>query len=61
MGIYKFTAYEKTGKLIIEENIEASNDQEAKEKGQAMINEKDFHEITHRLASPTGKLVLFHS
>lgn len=61
MRIYKFTAYEQTGKLITEETFEANNDEEAKEKGQAIIDKNEFHKITHRLASPAGKLLLFHS
>lgn len=61
MRTYKFTAYEQTGKLIMDESIEASNDEEAKEKGQMIIEEKNLHERTHRLASPAGQLLLFHS
>ncbi|HLR10339.1 MAG TPA: YhzD family protein [Sporosarcina sp.] len=61
MKVYKLTAYEKNGTLIIDESIEASNDEEAKEKGETMLAEKELTEATHRLASPTGKLVLFHS
>lgn len=61
MRTYKLTAYEKTGKLITEETFTAATDEEAKAKGQAMLEEKNLLEQTHRLASPTGKLLLFHS
>lgn len=61
MKVYKLTAYEKKGKVIIDESIEAANDDEAKQKGQTILEEKDLVTTTHRLASPTGKLVLFHS
>lgn len=61
MKIYKLTAYEKKGKVIIDEAVEAENDQEAKQKGQAMLEEKNLSNTTHRLASPTGQLILFHS
>lgn len=61
MKVYKLTAYEKKGKLIIDESVEAANDEEAKQKGQAILEDKNLTETTHRLASPTGKLVLFHS
>lgn len=61
MKIYKLTAYESKGKVIIDESVEAANDEEAKQKGQAMLEEKDLLETTHRLASPTGQLILFHS
>ncbi|HSI67582.1 MAG TPA: YhzD family protein [Planococcus sp. (in: firmicutes)] len=61
MRTYKLTAFEQTGKLITEETFTANNDAEAKEKGQALLEEKDLLEKTHRLASPAGKLLLFHS
>lgn len=61
MRTYKLTAYEQTGKLIIEETFTATTDDEAKEKGQALLEEKELTKQTHRLASPAGKLLLFHS
>lgn len=61
MRIYKLTAYEQDGTLIIDEAVEAANDEEAKAKGKVLIEEKELVETTHRLASPTGKLILFHS
>ena len=61
VNTYKLTAFENSGKLIIEETITAATDEEAKEIGHAMLEEKDLLEQTHRLASPTGKLLLFHS
>lgn len=61
MRTYKLTAFEQTGKLIAEETFTASNDDEAKEKGQALLEEKDLLKQTHRVVSPAGKLLLFHS
>ncbi|MDN4608578.1 YhzD family protein [Sporosarcina highlanderae] len=61
MKTYKLTAYEKTGELITEETFTAENDELAKEKGHAMLTEKNLLEQTHRLASPAGKLLLFHT
>lgn len=61
MKVYKLTAYESKGKVIMDESIQAANDDEAKEKSIAILEEKDLIESTHRLASPSGKLVLFHS
>jgi len=58
---YKLTAYEPTGKLITEETFTAETDEAAKAQGQALLEEKDLVEKTHRLASPAGKLLLFHS
>ncbi|WP_381428034.1 YhzD family protein [Sporosarcina thermotolerans] len=61
LGTYKLTAYEKNGELITEETFTAENDDLAKEKGLAMLTDKNLLEQTHRLASPAGKLLLFHS
>ncbi|ETP68339.1 hypothetical protein HU147_14610 [Planomicrobium chinense] len=61
MRTYKLTAYEQTGKLITEETFTAENDEQAKEKGRALLEEKELVNQTHRLASPAGKLLLFHS
>lgn len=58
---YKLTAYEKNGELMIDETFAAASDEEAKEKGQALIEEKNLVEQTHRVTSPAGKLLLFHS
>lgn len=61
MKTYKLTAYESKGKVIMDESLEAQTDEEAKEKGYAILEEKELLETTHRLASPSGKLLLFHS
>lgn len=60
MKAYKFTAFEPTGELIVEETWEFDNDEEAKKKGEAIIEEKGFSDKTHRLVNSSGKLVLFH-
>ena len=61
MKTYKLTAFEQTGKLLAEETFTASNDDEAKDKGKAFLEEKDLLDRTHRVVSPDGKLLLFHS
>lgn len=61
MKVYKLTAYESNGTVVMDESVEAANDEEAKVKGHAILEEKNLLESTHRLASPTGKLILFHS
>lgn len=61
MKTYKLTAYEKTGKLITEETFTAESDDAAKIQGEQLLTEKDLHDRTHRLASPLGKLLLFHT
>lgn len=60
MKPYKFTAFEPTGKLIVEETWEFASDEEAKAKGQEKIEEKKLDNATHRLVNGSGKLVLFH-
>lgn len=60
MRTYKLTAYEKNGKCITDESFTAETDEEAKVKGSALIDEKSLVEITHRVVSPAGKLLLFH-
>lgn len=60
MKPYRFTAFEPTGELILEETWEYENDEEAKQKGAAIIEEKGFSNKTHRLVNSSGKLVLFH-
>jgi len=60
MKPYRFTAFEPTGELILEETWEYENDEEAKQKGEANIEEKGFSNKTHRLVNSSGKLVLFH-
>ncbi|MGI2329436.1 YhzD family protein [Planococcus sp. YIM B11945] len=61
MRTYKLTAFEQTGKLIMEETFTAATDEEARDKGRALLAEKELLDQTHRLASPAGKLLLFHS
>lgn len=60
MRTYKLTAFEKTGKVMVEETFTAETDQAAKVIGEEMIDEQNLAEQTHRLASPAGKLLLFH-
>lgn len=61
MKPYKFTAYEPTGKLIVEETWEFASEEEAKAKGQDKIDDKQLTEATHRLVNTSGKLILFHA
>lgn len=61
MRTYKLTAFEQTGKMIMEETFTAENDEQARDKGRELLQEKGLEDQTHRLASPAGKLLLFHS
>lgn len=60
MRNYRFTAFEKTGETLFDEVLTFENDEEAKKSGQKEIENKGVAEKTHRLVSPTGKLILFH-
>ncbi|REB04861.1 hypothetical protein DVB69_16615 [Sporosarcina sp. BI001-red] len=60
MRTYKLTAYEKTGKMIADETFTAETDEAAKVIGQSLLEKQNLIDQTHRLASPAGKLLLFH-
>ncbi|MBM7715084.1 YhzD family protein [Siminovitchia sp. FSL H7-0308] len=60
MGTYYLTAFEKTGKTLLDETFEANNESEAKEKGNAILAEKGLLQHTHRCTTQAGQLVLFH-
>jgi len=60
MKTYKLTAFDVSGEKLLDETIQAANDQEAKEKGSSLLAEKNLEETTHRCTSPSGKLILFH-
>jgi YhzD-like protein len=61
MKTYKLTVFEKDGKKILDDTFEASSDNEAKETGEAFLEEKGYLDHTHRCTSPLGKLILFHA
>jgi hypothetical protein len=61
MKIYKLTAFEENGQKIVDENLQAENDEAAKRQGEQLLFEKQLLEKTHRLTSSSGKLLLFHS
>lgn len=60
MKTYKLTVFEANGEKLLDESFQASTDEEAKETGSKMLNEKGYAEKTHRCTSPDGKLLLFH-
>ncbi|MBS4210708.1 YhzD family protein [Bacillus sp. FJAT-50079] len=60
MPFYRLTAFERSGKKMLDEEFEAENDKLAKEKGYQLLVEKDFSDQTHRCTSSSGKLLLFH-
>jgi len=58
--VYKLTVFDQSGDKLLDESFQAENDDQAKELGENLLKEKDYHEKTHRCTSPAGKLVLFH-
>ncbi|MCM3725582.1 hypothetical protein M3226_07785 [Neobacillus cucumis] len=61
MKTYKLTAFEANGEKLLDESLQAGNDEAAKKQGEQLLREKQLLEKTHRLTSPCGKLLLFHS
>jgi hypothetical protein len=59
MNTYKLTAFEPNGEKLIDESFQAGNDDEAKEIGSKMLEEKGLNDKTHRCTSQKGKLILF--
>lgn len=60
MKTYFLTVFDKSGKRLLNETFEASNNDEAKKIGQKRLDEEGYSEYTHRCVSPEAKLVLFH-
>jgi hypothetical protein len=60
MRVYTLTVFEQNGEKLLDENMEAANDTEAKKAGENRLEELHFTDKTHRFTSPEGKLLLFH-
>lgn len=61
MKTYKLTVFEPNGEKVVDESFEAKDDNEAKQLGEKLLEEKNALEKTHRCTSPSGKLILFHA
>jgi len=61
MANYVLTAFEKNGKLLLDETFDAQNDDEAKTIGLKRIEEEGYEEYAYRCVAPNARLVLFHS
>ncbi|WP_124726804.1 YhzD family protein [Staphylospora marina] len=57
--MYHITVYEPDGQVLLDEAIEASSDQEARDKGLALIAEKGYDAKPHRIFHVSGRLVSF--
>ncbi|TKC18146.1 YhzD family protein [Robertmurraya kyonggiensis] len=60
MKTYKLTVFELNGEKVIDETFEATDDNQAKEIGEKLLEEKGALNKTHRCTSSSGKLILFH-
>lgn len=59
MKTYTLTAFEENGEKVFDEKFTASNDEEAKSTGTALLAENNYNEYTHRCVTSDGKLILF--
>lgn len=60
MDTYILTAFDKTGKKLLDETFTAENQEKAKELGKQLLLESGNAERTHRCVSSDGRLLLFH-
>ncbi|OZU87908.1 hypothetical protein CIL03_14495 [Virgibacillus indicus] len=60
MKTYTLTVFDKSGEKLLDETFEATNNEEAKEIGQARLNDEGYSEHTHRCVTQDAKLILFH-
>lgn len=60
MHTYTLTVFSKKGEKLLDETLEASDNNEAKVTGNARLSEAGYSDHTHRCVSSDGKLVLFH-
>ncbi|WP_227937873.1 YhzD family protein [Alkalihalobacillus deserti] len=56
---YFLTVFNPSGEIALEERFEATSDEVAKKKGEALLSEKSYTEHTYRMTR-SGKLLLFH-
>lgn len=59
--MYHITVYDNDGKSLLDEPLQAEKDEEAKEKGLSLLQEKGYLSYPYRLVHTTGRLVLFNS
>lgn len=59
--MYHITVYDNDGKVLLDEPLQAEKDQEAKEKGLALLQEKGYLAYPYRIFHTAGRLVLFNS
>ncbi|WP_245921020.1 YhzD family protein [Melghirimyces profundicolus] len=55
------TVFDQEGNKLVDEALEAKSDSEAKEKGQAILREKEYSHLPYRIVHRSGRLVEFLS
>jgi len=60
MLTYRFTAFERSGEVIKDEDWTFASDVDAKVSGATKIEELGLTTATFRLVDKTGNLILFH-
>ncbi|SEP80119.1 YhzD family protein [Piscibacillus halophilus] len=60
MKTYFLTVYSNKGEALLDEQIEANSEDEAKTIATQKLEENDYKDTTHRLVSPDARLLLFH-
>lgn len=61
MENFRFTAFEKNGKILFDEVWTFDNEKTAKVEGVKQINEKGVQDKVYRLVNSYGKVILFQS
>lgn len=61
MRKYFITAYDKTGNHLMNDVIEASDDQAGRESGMKKLEEEELLLHTSRVVNSKGKLLYFHA
>lgn len=61
MAKYYVTAYDKTGKHLMNDIIEASTDAEGRDLGVKQLEEQNLTGHTARVVTSQGQLVYFHA
>lgn len=57
---YVLTVFDPSGDKLLDEAIEATNDEEGKSLAEKLLKEHAYEEHTHRFVSPDARLLLFH-
>ncbi|MEW9032429.1 MAG: YhzD family protein [Planifilum fimeticola] len=59
--MYHVTVFDDEGKKLFDEPLQAENDVEAREKGLALLAEKEYQNHPYRIVHTSGRLVAFNS